>query len=87
MDNKHKDRDKDKDQVQVNTNLTNQFEIDNIKFQKMVLLFNALNEGWTIKKREDSYIFTKHHEGKKEVLLDSYLTKFMKNNLDISKLL
>jgi hypothetical protein len=62
-------------------------EVDSIQFQKMLLLYNALNDGWTIKKRKDSYIFVKSHEGKKEVLLDSYLTKFMKTNLDLSKLL
>lgn len=66
---------------------TEKLEVDHIKFQKMLLIFNALNEGWTIKKRNDSYIFVKTHEGKKEVLLDSYLTKFMKTNLDLSKLL
>jgi hypothetical protein len=66
---------------------TEKLEVDHIKFQKMLLIFNALNEGWTIKKRNDSYIFVKTHEGKKEVFLDSYLTKFMKTNLDLSKLL
>ena len=40
-------------------------EIDKIKFQKMVFLYNALDSGWSIKKRNDSYIFTKNHEGKK----------------------
>ena len=34
-----------------------QVEIDKIKFQKMVFVFNAINDGWTIKKRKDSYIF------------------------------
>jgi hypothetical protein len=67
--------------------ITEKLEVDHIKFQKMLLIFNALNEGWTIKKRNDSYIFVKTHEGKKEVFLDSYLTKFMKTNLDLSKLL
>ena len=66
---------------------TEKLEVDHIKFQKMLLIFNALNEGWTIKKRDNSYIFIKTHEGKKEVFLDSYLTKFMKTNLDLSKLL
>jgi len=61
------------------------FKIDAIKFQKMVLLFNALEDGWNIKKREDSYIFTKNHEGKKEILQDSYLLRFMKSNLDMNK--
>ena len=62
-------------------------EIDKIKFQKMVFLFNALDNGWSIKKRKDSYIFTKIHEGKKEVFDESYLAIFMKDNADINKLL
>ena len=62
-------------------------EIDKIKFQKMVFLFNALDNGWSIKKRKDSYIFTKNHEGKKEVYDDSYLTIFMKDNSNINNLL
>jgi len=61
--------------------------IENIQFQKMLFLFNAINDGWSIKKRQDSYIFTKNHEGKKEVLLDSYLLSFMKGNFDVNKIL
>ncbi len=61
--------------------------IDNIKFQKMMFLYNALNDGWTVKKKNGSYIFKKNHEGKKEVFLDTYLTTFMKDNLDIRNLL
>lgn len=62
-------------------------KIDNIKFQKMLFLFNAINDGWSIKKRKDSYIFTKNHEGKKEILLDSYLLTFVKDNFDMNKIL
>lgn len=62
-------------------------EIDKQKFQKMVFLFNALDNGWSIKKRKESYIFTKNHEGKKEVFDESYLAIFMKDNIDINKLL
>ena len=61
--------------------------IDNVKFQKMLFVFNAINDGWSIKKRKDAYIFSKNHEGKKEVFLDSYLMTFMKKNLDMNKLL
>ena len=64
-----------------------QLEIDKMKFQKMVFLYNALDNGWSIKKRKDSYIFTKNHEGKKEVFDDSYLSMFMKDNIDINKIL
>ena len=61
--------------------------LDNVKFQKMVLLFNAINDGWRIKKHNDSYIFKKNHEGKKEIFHDSYLLTFMKGNFDINRLL
>ena len=62
-------------------------EIDKIKFQKMVFLFNALDNGWSIKRRKDSYIFTKNHEGKKEMFDESYLATFMKDNIDINNIL
>ena len=62
-------------------------KVDAIKFQKMLLLYNAIEQGWAIKKRNDSYVFSKSHEGKKEVLEESYLYKFMKSNLDISKII
>lgn len=48
----------------------NDITLDSIKFQKMVLLFNAINDGWSIKKQNDSYIFKKNHEGKKEIFHD-----------------
>jgi hypothetical protein len=64
-----------------------QIEIDSTKFQKMVFLYNALDNGWTIKKRNDSYIFTKYHEGKKEVFCESYLSIFMKDNININNIL
>ena len=64
-----------------------QIEIDKIKFQKMVFLYNALENGWSIKKRNDSYIFTKNHEGKKDIFEESYLSIFMKDNADINKIL
>jgi hypothetical protein len=59
-------------------------KINAIQFQKMMLLYNAIEEGWSLKKRNDSYVFTKNHEGKKEVFHEDYLLKFMKTNLDIS---
>jgi hypothetical protein len=62
-------------------------KIDAIKFQKMLLLFNAIEDGWTIKKRNNSYVFSKNHEGKKEVLDESYLQKFMKSNFDLNSII
>ena len=62
-------------------------KVDTIKFQKMIILFNSIEQGWSVKKKNESYVFTKHHENKKEVLEDSYLVKFMKTNLDLNKVL
>jgi hypothetical protein len=62
-------------------------KIDAIKFQKMLLLFNAIEDGWTIKKRNHSYVFSKNHEGKKEVLDESYLQKFMRSNFDLNSII
>lgn len=62
-------------------------KIDIIQFQKMILMFNSIEQGWSVKKREGAYVFSKPHENKKEVLEDSYLLKFMKTNLDINKII
>ena len=64
----------------------NNIKVDVIKFQKMIFLYNAIDQGWSVKKRDESYIFTKNHEGKKEVFENSYLLKFMKSSLDITKI-
>ena len=63
-------------------------KIDDITLKKMTLFYNALEAGWTIKKiKGDKYMFTKTHEGKKEVFLNSYLTNFLKSNIDMNKLM
>ena len=59
-----------------------QVDIDKIKFQKMVFLFNALDNGWTVVKRGDKYIFNKKHEGEKEIYLESYLQEFILDNMN-----
>ena len=41
-------------------------KIEKPVFQKMMFLTNALEEGWSIRKSMDSYIFTKKHENKRK---------------------
>ena len=67
-------------------NLTD-LKIDCVTMQKMAFLFNALEDGWQIKKFKNKYIFSKKHEGKKEVYLDNYLRRFIEENFDIKKIL
>lgn len=70
--------------------LTNQ--IDPVCVQKMVFIYNALNDGWEVKKKSDNkYIFTRNQnelseEIKKEINLDDYLRKFIQFNLNIDNL-
>ena len=78
--------------IQINLESLKDLENENIKidiitFQKMLFLFNSLQQGWAVKKQNNSYVFTKNHEGKKEIFEDSYLLKFMKTNLDINKII
>ena len=61
-------------------------KLDVIKLHKMAFIYNALENGWKVKKNNDLYVFSKNHEGKKEVFLDSYLKKFITSNLDINDL-
>tara|TARA_B100001063_G_scaffold246692_1_gene287015 strand:+ start:2881 stop:3108 length:228 start_codon:yes stop_codon:yes gene_type:complete len=61
-------------------------KIDFITLQKMVFIYNALEKGWTVNKNNNSYIFKKNHEGKKEVFLDDYLKHFMTENFNINNL-
>jgi len=62
-------------------------KVDIVTFQKMSFIYNALQEGWSVAKKQEAYVFSKNHEGKKEIFLDSYLQKFMKSNMDINKIL
>ena len=66
--------------------LENNIKIDAVKFQKMILLYNSIEQGWSVKKNGGSYVFFKKHENKKEILEDSYLMKFMNMNLDLNKM-
>jgi hypothetical protein len=60
--------------------MSEQIEISKKQFQIMIFLKNALDNGWKIQKAENSYIFTKKHEHKKEVFQADYLEKFIESN-------
>ena len=65
----------------------NKVKVDLLQFQKMAFIYNAVEKGWTIKKRDNKYVFTKNHKGEKEVFLDTYLRQFLKNNFDVDNML
>lgn len=63
--------------------MENENNIEYNDIQKMIFIFNALNDGWTVKKLEtDKYEFTKDKEKlKKEVILEECIKKFVKYNI------
>jgi hypothetical protein len=76
----------------MNSNIDLKFDIpldiniDLIKLQKLSFIYNAIEAGWSVKKLEDKYIFSKKHEGKKEVYLETYLQKFVESNLKMKNI-
>lgn len=52
-----------------------------ININKMVFINNAIESGWTVRKKGDSYVFTKKHENRREVFMENYLEKFITTNI------
>jgi hypothetical protein len=57
--------------------------VERITYQKMKFILNAVDTGWSVKKVGDNYIFTKKHEGKREVFMADYLEKFIHENMKL----
>ena len=62
--------------VDINTELKN-------KICVMHFVMNTLENGWTIRKKDDNFIFRKKHKNHDEVYSDDYLINFLKVNLKI----
>lgn len=72
-------------------NLSNLFKNDKLedkytltKVKKMILYYNAIENGWKVQKKEDSYIFSKKHNNKSEYFdkeyIETFLSKYMEEN-------
>jgi len=61
--------------------MSSPIQMDRKQFQKMVFITNALEDGWTVKKLQDSYIFTKKHENRREIFQENYLESFLREDL------
>jgi hypothetical protein len=47
---------------------------------------NALNDGWSVKKNQDKYIFKKKHENKIEIFQEDYLATFIMSNMGLNNI-
>ena len=65
------------------------FNIDMLSLHKMLFIYNAVINGWTVKLvSKNNFEFNKKKEKvKKEILLDNFLKYFSKNNLDINTII
>lgn len=45
--------------------------------KKIQFIYNAIEDGWTVKKKDGYYVFTKNHNNEKEIFTESYLNNFI----------
>ena len=75
---------KGKEPILISDELCN--KINNSTLQKMIFLYNSIQNGWTIRKLANNKYELKQNTTK-EIRNDNYICKFVKDNFDISKLL
>ena len=66
--------------LEIPNDFTSNIQIQKNQFKKMLFIMNALDRGWCIKKSQDSYIFTKKHENRREIFQENYLEDFLISN-------
>ena len=66
--------------LEVTNDLPNTIKLEKASLRKMLFIMNALDQGWSIKKSQDSYIFTKKHENRREIFQENYLEDFLFSN-------
>ena len=47
----------------------------------MVLIYNALEDGWKVTKKNNNYVFSKKHHNNKKYFSDDILGEFLKKYL------
>jgi len=65
------------------------YNIDMLSLHKMLFIYNAIINGWTVKQiSKNNFEFVKNKKKvKKEIFLDNFLKYFTKNNLDINTII
>jgi hypothetical protein len=51
--------------------------IDQKKIQKLIIISNALDDNWHIRKQDNNYIFSKKINGVKEIYSENFLNDFV----------
>ena len=56
---------------------SNKNSLNNKDFSKIIFIFNAIEDGWSVKKKDGKYIFSKHKSKEKRVYHDKFLEEFV----------
>jgi len=66
-----------------------EFNLDILSLHKMLFIYNAVLNGWIVKKLSDNnFEFKKNkNDVKKEIYLDDFLKHFVKENLNIDHII
>ena len=67
----------------VHQEIPSSIDVNKKQLNRMIFVLNAIEKGWTVKKKDDEYIFTKKHEGKREIFRENYLETFIQTNFDM----
>tara|TARA_Y100000385_G_scaffold276182_1_gene321625 strand:+ start:1286 stop:1492 length:207 start_codon:yes stop_codon:yes gene_type:complete len=51
--------------------------INSKEFSKIIFIYNALEDGWSIKKSNNKYIFSKHKTKEKQIISENFLNIFI----------
>ena len=64
-------------------NTINTPSLTNKELNKIIFIFNAIEDGWKVKKYNNSYIFSKHKCKEKQVFTENFLNIFISKYFNI----
>ena len=57
--------------------------MDSCSYHKMLFLMNCLNDGWSVKKSNNTFIFFKKHKKHPKYLKSTFIQDFIESHMDI----
>lgn len=55
------------------------------EINKLIFIFNALEKGWSVKKKGKMYIFSKKHNNDCNYLKPSFIYEFIQSNFSLNR--
>lgn len=54
------------------------------EFSKILFIFNAIEDGWHVRKHKNSYIFSKHKCKEKQIFTEDFLNNFLNKYFNLN---